>query len=595
MIAALQLGEADALVVETVNGPKVYTLHSADEPYRTIVERMQEGAVTVSHDGVVLYCNDAFSCLVGRDSSTLIGRSLGEVMGAGILADISGGGGARSVERSLPRSDGSRRECLISSVPHDGDGEIVWCLLITDLTAQTLRVRHNAIVESTDDAIMSFNCAGHITTWNPAAETLFGYTAAEAIGVHADLLVKPLGCVGEDAAHLRGFDAALSGRNFREDTQLIAKDGKAIDVSVTASPLRGPDETVIGGAAIMRDIAESKRAEERERLLMREVNHRAKNMLGLVQAIARQTAAHNPKDFVDRFANRIQALSASQDLLVKSGWRNVPLEALVRAQLGHFVDLIGSRILLAGNSLEITAAAAQAVGLSIHELATNAAKYGALANHTGLVTVTWGVEADGSERRFTLSWVETGGPPVVEPRRRGFGSTITGNLVKMSLDGDVQTEFRPAGLRWRVSCCADNIVAGAGRIPQRRINDEAFEDDQTDGRRILVVEDEPLIATEVATLLKEAGFTVLGPVGTVAEALLLLNKGRCDGAVLDVSLGNMTAERVALNLLSTSTPFVTISAFSRDQVPAAFKTAPLVGKPIQPDRLLRELQQGLEN
>src|SRR5262249_17591588 len=171
---------------------------------------------------------------------------------------------------------------------------------------------------------------------------------------------------------------------------------------------------VIGTAA---DITERKEREEREHLLMREVNHRAKNMLSVVDAIAHQTASRNPEDFIERFSERIQALSANQDLLVRSDWGGVDIEDLTRAQLSHFADLIGSRIVVDGPQLHLKPASAQAIGLALHELATNAGKYGALSTDRGRVDVCWRIDSD----ILTMSWTERNGPPVAASGRRGFG------------------------------------------------------------------------------------------------------------------------------------------------------------------------------
>src|SRR5262249_22324400 len=148
--------------------------------------------------------------------------------------------------------------------------------------------------------------------------------------------------------------------------------------------------------------------EDRIHLLMREARHRTKNILGLVQAIARQVAASDAKDFVGRFTERIQALAANQDLLVRHEWQRIDVQDLVQVQLGHFADLIGLRIRLDGPKLHLNAAAAQAVGLALHELATNAGKYGALSTDAGRVNVSWHLNDD----TFGISWIECDGPPV---------------------------------------------------------------------------------------------------------------------------------------------------------------------------------------
>ena len=199
---------------------------------------------------------------------------------------------------------------------------------------------------------------------------------------------------------------------------------------------------------------ERKQQEEKEHLLMREVNHRAKNMLSVVDAIARQTAAKNHDDFIERFSERIQALSANQDLLIRNGWHGVEIEDLVRAQLSPFADLMGSRIVVRGPKLRLNAASAQAIGLALHELATNAAKYGALSTDTGRVDVCWGADGD----TFTMSWIEREGPPVSAPKRRGFGTIVMDTMAERNVDGAVDLDYAPSGLSWRLICPAANAL-----------------------------------------------------------------------------------------------------------------------------------------
>jgi two-component sensor histidine kinase len=206
-------------------------------------------------------------------------------------------------------------------------------------------------------------------------------------------------------------------------------------------------------------VTERKAHEEQVHLLMREANHRAKNMLSLVQAIARQTAAREPEDFVGRFTERIQALSANQDLLVRNEWQGVDVEDLVRAQLAHFADLVGSRIAMHGPKLRLNAAAAQAIGLALHELATNAGKYGALSTDRGRVDVCWGTDRD----TFTISWTERDGPTVSPPERRGFGSTVIASMAKATIGGEVQLDYAPSGVVWRLTCPAANGLEEARR------------------------------------------------------------------------------------------------------------------------------------
>ena len=336
------------------------------------------------------------------------------------------------------------------------------------------------------------------------------------------------------------------------------------------------------------DLSERQRFEEQIKLLMREVNHRAKNMLSLVLSIARQTAASSPEDFVERFTQRIQGLSAGQDVLVQSGWRHVPIGALVRSQLSHFQDLIGTRIHLDGPEIEVTAAAAQTLGLALHELATNAAKYGALSVPGGEVHLRWKIAPQQGQPQFLLEWQESGGPDVTEPQRRGFGSTMTGHLVRSSLNGEVETRYAAAGLVWRLACPADGVIEDP--VPARRpLSDETGYVDTRPDNTVLVVDDEPLIALDIAEGLDRAGYKVLGPANSVAQARTLLSQSRCAAAVLDVNLGQETSVPLAKELRRLGIPFIAVSGYSATQLPDEFEGVPLIGKPMNFNILFDQL------
>jgi PAS domain S-box-containing protein len=216
----------------------------------------------------------------------------------------------------------------------------------------------------------------------------------------------------------------------------------------------GHERRAVRMAGTANDITERKERQEREHLLMREVNHRAKNMLSVVDAIAHQTAAKTPEDFIERFSERIQALSASQDLLIRNEWHGVEAEDLIRAQLAPFADLIGSRILVRGPKLRLNAASAQAIGLALHELTTNAGKYGALSKDTGFLHIGWRTDGE----TFTMNWTEHDGPPVFPPQRRGFGTVVMKEMAERSVNGAVDLDYAPSGLTWRLACPAGNAL-----------------------------------------------------------------------------------------------------------------------------------------
>ncbi len=251
---------------------------------------------------------------------------------------------------------------------------------------------------------------------------------------------------------------------FDVEERYVRKDGNVVWARTTVNAIRDEFGRPLRNTAVVLDFTEHKEREEKEHLLMREINHRAKNMLSVVHCIAQQTAARNPDGFVESFSERIQALSANQDLLVRNQWNGVVIEDLVRAQLAPFADLMGSRVAAHGPRLRLTPASAQAVGLALHELSTNAGKYGALSTATGRVDISWGVDAD----TFTMSWVEREGPSVSAPTGRGFGTIVMKAMAERSVGGAVDLDYAPSGLTWRLACPAGNAL----EPPERERNSQ---------------------------------------------------------------------------------------------------------------------------
>jgi two-component sensor histidine kinase len=191
---------------------------------------------------------------------------------------------------------------------------------------------------------------------------------------------------------------------------------------------------------------------------MREVSHREKNLLSLVMAVAHQTAIATPEHFLERFSDRLQSMAVNLDLLVKNQWQGIEMAALVRSHLAPFHEVLDTRIFIGGPVLRIGANAAQILGMAVHELTTNALKYGALSNNTGKVEIAWSVHDDAAGPRFTISWVEVDGPQVEPPTRQGFGSTVTCRMPRYGLAADVTLEYPSTGLRWCLACPASKVL-----------------------------------------------------------------------------------------------------------------------------------------
>jgi two-component sensor histidine kinase len=201
---------------------------------------------------------------------------------------------------------------------------------------------------------------------------------------------------------------------------------------------------------VVMDITDRKQAEHHIELLMGEISHRSKNLLSVVQAIAAQTVrtAGTIEEFQKRFSQRLQGLATSHDLLVHKNWQGASLADLVRDQLAPFVDGASTQLRLSGAETFVSPRAAEAIGLALHELATNAVKYGALSIQTGHVEVSWAPEKSADVPSMRLSWVERGGPAITAPASKGFGHVVFERIVAHSLNGKVVTDFAPQGLQW---------------------------------------------------------------------------------------------------------------------------------------------------
>lgn len=314
-----------------------------------------------------------------------------------------------------------------------------------------------ALVTYSGDAIMSVSLDGAILSWNSAAEQLYGYTAAEAIGrPQADLV---------PANHLRELDekltAARAGRSLRLETVRRRKDGNLIEVSLDAGPIRNSDGELVGISVIAHDITQRKRNEEHMEFVMRELSHRTKNLITVIIAMARRTARQSDDfgAFENKFAGRLHGLARSHDLLVQTDWMGASIDELVRSQLEPFIT-DPSSLQTSGPDLLLRPEAVQNLGFALHELATNANKFGALCQPGGQIAFSWEIIANGNgEPRIRMRWCESGGPEVVQPTRSGFGSTVIQKLTEASLNATVTTTFERKGFCWEVDMPANEILS----------------------------------------------------------------------------------------------------------------------------------------
>jgi PAS domain S-box-containing protein len=305
-----------------------------------------------------------------------------------------------------------------------------------------------------------WDIVGGVLTWDQRMRELWGLGPDEPVTFEAFLArLHPQDRGPTLAAIERARDPA-DAIEYDVEHRVCASDGleRWVAMSGRAQFADGAAVRMTGTAL---DISERKKWEEHTQLLMREITHRSKNLLAVIQAMARQSkiGSKTVADFEARFSGRLQALAASHDLLVQRDWHGVPISELVQSQLGHYLDEHESQIEIAGQKLIVTPEAAQNIGLAVHELSTNAAKYGALSVPQGHVTVRWScTDADSKDARFRMVWTEKGGPAVAPPSHKGFGQVVMEQLAARALQGEASLRFEAQGVSWTLDIPASHVL-----------------------------------------------------------------------------------------------------------------------------------------
>lgn len=581
---------------------------------RTVLEGVPVAIYTTDAEGRINFFNEACVELAGRrprigEDRWCISRRLYTPEGAPLSHDqcpmaiaLEEQRTVKGVELIVERPDGSRARVLPHPTPLlDEEGCLLGAVnMLVDITerheADLQLARLAAIVASSDDAIISKSLDGRITSWNAGATRIYGYEEHEAIGRPITIIVPP-----ELHEEEQGILARLrrGERIDHYETERLTRDGRRIHVSLTVSPLRDRYGRIVGASKVSRDITERKRQEEIQQLLLRELDHRVKNTLATVLSIATQTvrSASSPTEFMTSFTGRLQALARTHAMLTSSSWQGTDVENLIRDQilLGGVND---ERISFTGPPVVLEPQAALHLGLVLHELGTNARKYGALSVPTGRLSIRWTIRSMIGPR-LLLQWQERGGPPVEAPARRGFGSVVISESLTAH-GGEVSIEYPVAGVTCEIGLplsevtgsamngvsfhfqAADSSASGGGAGDARASVRNA---------RVLIVEDEPLVAMDVATALSDAGCNVIGPAATLEKAAAFVEAGGVDAAILDANLAGAPVDSLAAELCRRQVPFAFLTGYGREGVPQDHREAPLLEKPFSSKQLLTTVGQ----
>lgn len=438
-------------------------LMGGDEGSRAVLEALPAAVYLTDAEGKIVYFNQAAAELwghrpkLGTDAwcgSWRLYSPDGQPMAHGecpMAIALKERRHIRGAEAIAERPDGTRIPFLAYPTPMwDDEGVLVGGVnMLVDISERKYSERAGqllaAIVESSQDAIVSKDLDGIVATWNQGAERLFGYAADEIIGKPVATLI-PADHADEEPNILNRIRSGERVETY--ETVRQRKDGSLVSVSLAVSPVRDRFGKIVGASKIARDITERKRAQEQQKLLVREIKHRIKNTLATVQAIARQTLSGASRDDFDTFSGRLQALAGAHDLLTTENWDRAPLSEVVGRAIGAFEGVARDRFLVEGrNEVWIDADRSSGLTMVLHELATNAVKYGALSNETGKVEISWETRQSEDQLHLTFRWQEVGGPPVQVPERRGFGSS----LIQRALESESSTttlDFNPEGLQF---------------------------------------------------------------------------------------------------------------------------------------------------
>jgi PAS domain S-box-containing protein len=442
-----------------------------------IVDSSDAAIIAKSLDGTVIAWNAAAERLFGWSAGEMIGRSIRTIVPAdrqdeedSILARVATGERVGRFETvRLYKGGGQVPVAMLVSPLRDRAGIIVGAASMARSNAdepaqRRLRLRNEDRVRLMADNLPVMAWVGDregVLRWgNRRFRDFFGLTMDEVDGFDWAAHIQPgsrdemIGRIGASIAASGGWEATLPlVRKADGATRwLLARSVPMLDV-------KGDLYLRFGTAT---DITEQRLAEERVRLLLKEVNHRTRNMMAVIQSMAKRTAASGA-DYMPRLECRIAGLAATQDILVRHDWAGVPVRELIAAQVAVAGQDL-ARFDLAGPDLELSSGAAESIGMAINELTINAAAHGALAVGGGRVEIDWGTVPTGGDDDFAISWQEAGGPRVEAPRVTGFGSRIIEDVPRGKLCGVVDMAYAASGLRWRLVCPARLALAGEDEV-----------------------------------------------------------------------------------------------------------------------------------
>jgi len=569
-----------------------------------IVASAMDGIITVDDEQRIILFNPAAERMFGLSAAEALGQHISRFMPeryrpthAAHIHRFAETGVTNRQMGSLGAISGLRAdgeefpiEASISQV--EVGGERLSTVILRDITERKAaedallesRRRMEGIVESAMDALITVDENQRIVLFNPAAERMFGVTAEHALGAPIERFIPERFRHGH-AEHIRLFkETGVTNRRMGALGAIsgLRANGEEFPLEASISQIQIGEGKL--ATVILRDITERKANEDSRQLLAREVDHRAKNALAVVQALVSLTRADTKEAFVIAIRGRVSALSRAHSLLAQNRWEGADLAAIISDETRAYQEV--NQLQLEGPTVILGHNAVQPISLLIHELATNAVKYGALSVSGGRVDVSWRILP---AFELELRWIEHGGPPVQKPESKGFGSVLMKEVATRQLSGQVDITWPMSGMCFVAtlpsSVYRPDIAAGAAA-------GKADPHNAGSRRRILVVEDEVLIAMELCTELESRGWEIVGPAATTDEAMRLIDGPSLpDVAVLDVNLAGQLVYPLAEWLRSHNVPFLFCTGYEQLDDHKRFSNWPTIRKPVNMTLLDGELNR----
>ncbi|MCJ8057051.1 PAS domain S-box protein [Shinella curvata] len=443
------------IVNETTSRVKAdAAMRESEERLRAVFAQSAAGIAVGDLSGRLISVNERYCDIVGRRKETLIGTRMQDITFPEDLPDneylfdrLSATGESFEIEKRYVRSDGSLVWVLNSvSAIRDEHGKIAQAVAISiDIGArkhaQEIEKHLASMIASSNDAILGIDLDMTITSWNAAAERLYGYSESQAVG-RSVLMLVPEDRKDEEPTILRQIRAGRIVEPY--ETVRLRRDGQPVEVLLSVSPIHDASDRVVGASKLTHDITVRKDAERLQTVLVNEMNHRVKNTLATVIAVARQTIGRDNanKADIEAFTSRIGSLSRAQDLLVHGDWQNADLKAVIKQAISPYP---AEAFRIDGPSVPLPPKAVVSLSLALHELATNAAKYGALSVTEGRIAISWRYDPTVGSL-LEITWKETDGPAVTPPTRKGFGTLLVERLLAAELRGSAHLSYEETGV-----------------------------------------------------------------------------------------------------------------------------------------------------